>query len=39
MFTINSGFVEGTNTLDFVVNNAGTTVNPTGFRAEDQRHG
>src|SRR5688572_16631915 len=34
MFTINSGFIDGTNTLDFVVNNAGTTVNPTGFRAE-----
>jgi hypothetical protein len=33
-FTINSGFVAGTNTLDFIVNNAGTTVNPTGFRAE-----
>ena len=33
-FTINSGFVDGTNTLDFVVNNAGTTVNPTGLRAE-----
>src|SRR5687767_610867 len=33
-FTINSGFIEGTNTLDFVVNNAGTTVNPTGLRVE-----
>jgi len=33
-FTINSAFVEGTNTLDFVVNNAGTTVNPTGLRVE-----
>ncbi len=32
--TINSGFVDGTNTLDFVVNNAGTTANPTAFRAE-----
>jgi hypothetical protein len=34
VFTINSGFVEGSNTLDFVVNNAGTTVNPTGLRVE-----
>lgn len=33
-WTISSGFVEGTNTLDFVVNNAGTTANPIGFRAE-----
>ena len=33
-FTINSGFVDGANTLDFVVNNAGTAANPTGFRAE-----
>src|SRR5688572_20061497 len=33
-WTISSGFVEGTNTLDFVINNAGTTINPTGFRAE-----
>jgi Lamin Tail Domain/CotH kinase protein/Carbohydrate binding domain/Immunoglobulin domain len=33
-FTINSGFVDGLNTLDFVVNNASTTVNPTGFRVE-----
>ena len=33
-FTINSGFIDGINTLDFVVNNAGTTPNPTGFRAE-----
>ena len=33
-FTLNTGFVEGTNTLDFVVNNAGDSVNPTGFRAE-----
>lgn len=33
-FTLRSGFVEGTNTLDFVVNNAGGSVNPTGFRAE-----
>jgi len=33
-WTIDRGFVEGTNTLEFVVNNAGTSVNPTGFRAE-----
>ncbi len=33
-WTLNSGFIDGTNTLDFVINNAGTTVNPTGFRAE-----
>ena len=35
VFTITSGFLEGTNTLDFVVNNApGPGINPTGFRAE-----
>ncbi|MEO6033657.1 MAG: lamin tail domain-containing protein, partial [Verrucomicrobiota bacterium] len=34
VFTINSGFIDGTNTLDFIVNNAGTGANPTGFRAE-----
>jgi len=33
-FTLADGFVEGINTLDFVVNNAGDSVNPTGFRAE-----
>ena len=33
-FTINSGFVAGQNTLDFVVNNAGTGANPTAFRVE-----
>lgn len=33
-WTINSGFVEGTNTLDFIVNNAGTTVSPIGLRVE-----
>lgn len=33
-FTINSGFIDGTNTLDFVVNNAGTAANPTAFRLE-----
>ena len=31
-FTITSGFVAGVNTLDFVVNNAGTDINPTGLR-------
>jgi len=35
-FTISSGFVDGTNTIEFVVNNAGDGVNPTGFRAELQ---
>lgn len=34
VFAISSGFVEGTNTLDFVVNNAAPGINPTGFRAE-----
>lgn len=33
-FTLRTGFLEGTNTLEFVVNNAGDSVNPTGFRAE-----
>ncbi len=33
-FTISSGFVDGTNTLDFVVNNAGTAANPTAVRIE-----
>jgi hypothetical protein len=33
-FTLTSGFVEGLNVLEFVVNNAGDGVNPTGFRAE-----
>ena len=33
-FTLTSGFVDGTNTLDFLVNNASTTANPTAFRAE-----
>ncbi|MBN2508094.1 MAG: lamin tail domain-containing protein [Verrucomicrobia bacterium] len=33
-WTISSGFREGTNTLDFVINNAGTAVNPTAFRVE-----
>ena len=33
-FTISTGFVAGLNTLDFVVNNAGTGINPTGVRVE-----
>jgi PEP-CTERM motif len=34
-FTINSGFVDGVNTLDFVVNNADVAgLNPTGLRVE-----
>ncbi len=33
-WTISSGFIEGTNTLDFIVNNAAPGINPTGFRAE-----
>ena len=33
-FTLRTGFLDGTNTLEFVVNNAGEGVNPTGFRAE-----
>jgi hypothetical protein len=33
-FTIESGFVEGLNTLEFLVNNAGETPNPTGFRVD-----
>ena len=33
-FTISSGFIDGTNALDFVVNNAGAGANPTAFRAE-----
>ncbi len=33
-FVIESGFVAGINTLDFIVNNAGATVNPTGLRVE-----
>jgi hypothetical protein len=32
--TINSGFQTGTNTLDFTVNNAGTTANPQGLRVK-----
>ena len=33
-FTIDSGFVDGTNTLDFVVNNSTTSPSPTGLRTE-----
>lgn len=33
-FTIESGFVAGTNTIDFIVNNAEPGVNPTGLRVE-----
>lgn len=34
VWTINSGFVEGLNTLDFQINNASAAANPTAFRAE-----
>jgi hypothetical protein len=33
-FTIDSGFTAGTNTLEFVVTNAGSSANPTGLRVE-----
>jgi hypothetical protein len=33
-FSINSGFVSGLNTLDFIVNNQGGGSNPTGVRVE-----
>lgn len=33
-FVIETGFVEGTNTLDFVVINAPSGINPTGLRVE-----
>ncbi len=33
-FSITGGFVAGTNTLDFVVTNAGDSANPTGLRVE-----
>lgn len=33
-FSITRGFVAGTNWLDFVVTNGGTTINPTGVRVE-----
>ena len=32
--TINTGFIAGVNTLDFVVNNGGPGINPTGVRVE-----
>ncbi len=31
-FSISSGFVQGTNVLEFVLNNSGTTASPTGLR-------
>jgi hypothetical protein len=33
-FTINSGFISGMNTLDFVVTNGGASTNPTGLRVD-----
>jgi hypothetical protein len=33
-FVITNGFVEGVNTLDFVINNAAPSPNPTGLRVE-----
>lgn len=33
-FIIDSGFVDGENVLEFIVNNAGDAVNPAGFRVE-----
>ncbi len=33
-FTINSGFISGINTLDYVVNNLGNSANPTALRVE-----
>lgn len=33
-FTIETGFIEGVNTIEFVVINAPSGINPTGFRAE-----
>lgn len=33
-FTISNGFINGVNTLDFLVSNLGSVPNPTGFRAE-----
>lgn len=33
-FALSTGFVAGTNTLDFVVNNGGPGINPTGVRVE-----
>ena len=33
-FTLRTGFIDGTNTLEFVVNNAPSGINPTGLRVE-----
>ncbi|BAQ63278.1 Calx-beta domain-containing protein [Geminocystis sp. NIES-3709] len=33
-FTISEGFITGNNTLEFTVNNAGTTINPTALRVK-----
>ncbi len=33
-FSLHEGFVEGANTLEFVVRNGGSSDNPTGFRVE-----
>jgi len=33
-FSLNSSFVSGVNTLDFIVNNAGSSGSPTGLRVE-----
>lgn len=34
LFTINSGFIAGTNTISFVVDNGGVSDSPTGVRVE-----
>ena len=34
-FSITSGLTHGVNTMDFVLNNAGTSGNPTGLRVDD----
>ncbi len=33
-FVISSGFVAGENTMDFIVNNGGSSRNPTGLRVD-----
>ncbi|MEZ5328869.1 MAG: immunoglobulin domain-containing protein [Verrucomicrobiales bacterium] len=38
-FHIEDGFVEGENTLEFIVNNAGDAVGPTGLRIDNFRGG
>ncbi len=38
-FTLDTGFVAGINSLDFLVNNAGTDPNPTGLRVEFEGNG